>query len=174
MTLGLLAKHLPGDDKVTSLVKLLSCEFRGGRAATAPKLRNEGVGPTQELLAAENEHFIQHEEKTFPAVEYEWEFLVEAYAHTHDILPHLHKELNSLFPRAVAREEEAEGEDSSPCGFESRGEALGKAVTTITGPTTSTTTTTTRDPGERPTSTTTTTTTIATTTAVETEAAAEK
>ena len=53
------------------MVKLLSCEFRGGRAATAPKLRNEGAGATQDLLAAESEYYIQHEEKTFPAVECE-------------------------------------------------------------------------------------------------------
>jgi len=122
----LFTKHLPGEDKIKSLVKLLSCEFRGGRAATAPKLRSPDAAATQELLAAD-EYYIQHEEKTFPAVEYEGEFVVEAYAHTHDILPHLHRELNSLFPRAVAREEEAEGEDTSPCGFETRGEALVKS-----------------------------------------------
>ena len=67
--------------------------------------------------------------------------MVEAYAHTHDILPHLHRELDSLFPRAVAKEEEKEGEDVSPCGFEQRGETLGKAVPkTKTAPTTTTTT----------------------------------
>ena len=102
----LFTKHLPGEDKVKSLVKLLSCEFRGGRAATAPKPRKEGAGPTQGLLAADNEYFIQHEEKTFPAVEYEGEFVVEAYAHTHDILPHLHRELESLFPRTVPKDGE--------------------------------------------------------------------
>ena len=53
---------------------------------------------------------------------------MEAYAHTHDILPHLHRELNSLFPRAVAKEEETECEDTIPFGFETRGGALGKAV----------------------------------------------
>ena len=136
----LFTKHLPGEDKIKSLVKLLSCEFREGRAATAPKLRDEGAGPTQELLAVD-EYFIQHEEKTFPAVEYEGEFVVEAYAHTHDLLPHLHKELESLFPRAVAKEEEQEGEDVTPCGFESRGETLGKKVTKATTTTTTTTTT---------------------------------
>ena len=97
----LFTKHLPGEDKVKSLVKLLSCEFRGGRAATAPRLKNGGAGPIQELVTAQSEHFIQHEEKTFPAVEYEGELVVEAYAHTHDLLPHLHRELDSLFPRAV-------------------------------------------------------------------------
>ncbi len=66
----LFTKHLPGEDKVKSLVKLLSWECRGGCAATAPKLRHDGAGPTQELLAADNEYFIQHEQNTFPAVEY--------------------------------------------------------------------------------------------------------
>ena len=139
----LFTKQLPGEDKVKSLVKLLSCEFRGGRAATAPRLRNEGAGPIQELLTAQSEHFIQHEEKTFPAVEYEGELVVEAYAHTHDLLPHLHPELDSLFPRAVAREAEEEGEDTSRCGYEQRGERLGKAVPKTKAATTTTTTTTT-------------------------------
>ncbi len=66
----LFTKHLPGEDKIKSLVKLLSCEFRGGRAATAPRLRDEGAAATQELLTTD-EYYIQHEEKTFPAVEYE-------------------------------------------------------------------------------------------------------
>ena len=125
-----------------SLVTLLSCEFRGGRAASAPRLRNEGAGPIQELLAAQGEYFIQHEERTFPAVEYEGEFVVEAYAHTHDLMPHLHSEFESLFPRAIAKEEEAEGEDASPCGYEQRGESLGKAVPKSKGALTTTTTTT--------------------------------
>ncbi len=112
-------------------MKLLSCEFRGGRAATAPKLRSPDAAATQELLAAD-EYYIQHEEKTSPAVEYEGEFVVDAYAHTHDILPHLHRELENLFPRAVAKEQEKEGEDASPCGLEVRGEALGRATATTT------------------------------------------
>ena len=87
--------------------------------------------------------------------------MVEAYAHTHDLLPHLHEELENLFPRAVAKEEEEEGEDATPCGFESRGEALGKATpTTKTAPTTAATT--------KTATTTAATTTTTTTTAVET------
>ncbi len=135
----LFTKHLPGEDKIKSLVKLLSCEFRGGRAATAPKLRSPDAAATQELLAAD-EYYIQHEDRTYPAVEYEGEFVVEADAHPHDVLPHLRRELDSLFPRAVAKEEETEGEDANPCGFEARGEALGGAVVsknkTTTGATT--------------------------------------
>jgi hypothetical protein len=154
----LFTKHLPGEDKVKSLVKLLSCEFRGGRAATAPRLRDEGAAATQELLTAD-EYFVQHEEKTFPAVEYEGEFVVEAYAHTHDKLPHLHENLEDLFPRAVAVEEEEEGEDTTPCTFEVRGEALGNetAATTTTKPATAATT--------KPATAATTTTTATTTTA---------
>ena len=67
---------------------------------------------------------------------------MEAYAHTHDLLPHLHRELDELFPRAVATEEEVEGEDTSPCEYERRGESLGKAVPkTRSAPTATTTTT---------------------------------
>jgi len=94
--------------------------------------------------------------------------VVEAYAHTHDLLPHLHKELEDLFPRAVAREEEEEGEDATPCGFESRGETWGKAVhTTKTAPTTAATT-------KTATTTAATTTTTTTTTTVEPQVEARK
>ena len=82
---------------------------------------------------------------TYPAVEYEGGFVVEAYAHTHDLLPHLHENLEELFPRAVAKEEKEEGEDVTPCTLEVRGEARGKetATTTTTKPATAATTTTT-------------------------------
>ena len=99
----LFTKHLPGEEKIKSLVKLLACEFRGGRAPAAPKLRDEGAAATQELLTAD-EYYMQHGEKTSPAVEYEGGFVVEAYAHTHDLLPHHHENLEDLFPKAVAKE----------------------------------------------------------------------
>jgi hypothetical protein len=157
----LFTKHLLGEDKVKSLVTLLECEFRGGRAATAPKLRDASADPTKELMSVdEDEYFMEHDSRTFPAVEYEGEFVAEAYLHDHDNLPHFHANLDALFPRAVASQEEKETEDVTPCTFESRGEALGKAscvvkaTTTTTKPATTTaaTTTTTRDPGGRPTS----------------------
>ena len=86
---------------------------------------------------------MEHEDRMFPAIEYEGEFVAEAFLHNHDELPHLHANLNELFPRAVAKEEETEGEDTTPCGFEERGEALGKTTTTTTKtPTTGATTTT--------------------------------
>ena len=91
---------------------------------------------------------MEHEDRMFPAIEYEGEFVAEAFMHNHDELPHLHQNLNELFPRAVAKEEEAEGEDTTPCGFEERGEVLGKTATTkptTVATTTTTTTTTTAD-----------------------------
>jgi len=136
-------KHLLGEDKVKSLVKLLGFEFRGGRAATAPKLRDAEAGPTPELLAAEQEeYFIEHEGQEFPAVEYEGEFVVEAFVHEHDKLPHLHRNLEKLFPKAVASAEEKEAEDVTPCGFERRGEQLGTAGCVLKATATTTTTTT--------------------------------
>ena len=52
---------------------------------------------------------------------------MEAYPHKHDTHPHLHSYLEERFPRAVASKEEKETEDVEPCGFEQRGEKLGKA-----------------------------------------------
>ena len=51
---------------------------------------------------------------------------MEAYLHKHDTLPHLHGDLEKRFPKAVTQEEEEETEDVTPCGFEQRGEKLGK------------------------------------------------
>ena len=139
----LFTKHLPGEEKVKSLVKLLECEFRGGRAAGAPKLRDAEAAPTQELLKVEQEeYFIEHDGREFPAVEYEGEFVVEAYLHTHDTLPHLHGDMERRFPKAVAQEEEEEAEDVTPCSFERRGEKLGKESCVVKADTTTTTTTT--------------------------------
>ena len=125
----LFTKHLLSEDKVRSLVSLLGCEFRGGRAATAPKLKDAEASPTKELLTAvEDEYFVDHEGRQFPAVEHEGEFVVEAYAHQHDTLPHLHDDLEAFFPKAVVKEDEEETEDVEPCSFEKRGERLGKKL----------------------------------------------
>ena len=64
-------------------------------------------------------------------MEYEGEFVVEAFSYEHDRLPHLHKDLEELFPRAVASREEKEAEDVTPCTFERRGEELGKASSVV-------------------------------------------
>jgi hypothetical protein len=139
----LFTKHLLGEDKVKSLVKLLECEFRGGRATTAPKLRDAEAGPTKELLATEEEeYFTEHDGQEFPAVEFEGEFVVEAFVHEHDKLPHLHKNLKELFPKAVAEEEVPEAEDVTPCGLEQRGEQLGKTGCVVAATTSKTATTT--------------------------------
>ena len=83
------------------------------------------------MTAEEEEYFTTHEGRQFPAVEYEGEFVVEAFSHEHDRLPHLHRNLEELFPRAVALREEPEAEDVTPCTFERRGENLGKASSVV-------------------------------------------
>ncbi len=40
----LYTKHLPSRDKVGQLVKLMGCDFRAGRAATAPQMRRTQTG----------------------------------------------------------------------------------------------------------------------------------
>ena len=50
--------------------------------------------------------------------------------------------MDALFPKAIASEEEKEAEDTAPCTFERRGEALGKASCVIQATSTTTTTTT--------------------------------
>ena len=111
-------------------------------------MRYVGAAPTQELLEVEqDEYFVEHEGNEFPAVEYEGEYVVEAYLHKHVTLPHLHSDLEDRFPRAVASKEETETEDVTPCGFEQRGEKLGKEGCVVKADTTTTTTTTTTNDG---------------------------
>ncbi len=123
-------KHLAGEEKVKSMLQLFGCEFRGGRTASAPKLRadaNTSPGPllVSDVVETEAEYLMEWDGREYPAVEYEGEFVVEAYPHHPDMLPHLHEHPDRWFPRAIAVAETKEDEDTTPGFLERRGQALG-------------------------------------------------
>ena len=87
----LFTKHLPSRDKIHQLTALFGCEYRAGRAQTAPLLRPNDVGgqqgghlSTEEVLP----NFV----------------IAEAEAHDISRLPHLHSdiEIEKFFPNISA------------------------------------------------------------------------
>ena len=68
-------KHLPCEQKVHDLLRLLGCYYRGGRAAGAPQLRREG-GVGESILVADSLYdiegmSIERDGFKYPMVEYE-------------------------------------------------------------------------------------------------------
>ena len=115
-------KHLSSEERVASLCRLFGCRFAGGRAESAPSLKRTGVD--ERLFTAETVYTVEgrsaeQDGHTYPAAEYEGEWLPEAYLHDERWLPHqLVGDLAALFPHAVAPEEleeVAEAEDWLEC-----------------------------------------------------------
>ncbi len=122
----LCTKHLPGLDKIKSLLDLFGCDFRGGRPEAAPKLK-KGEENAPPLLAVQQEKLedsVNWLGKVYPATVVENERLPEAYMHVHDLMPHEHENLDDYFPLAVACTEEYEvPEPEDP--LERRGKEIG-------------------------------------------------
>jgi hypothetical protein len=88
----LFTKHLTSRDRVTQLVELLNCEYRDGRAQTAPLLRKEKI-PTNDGHAATIDATINDDNDNNSGP-----------AHDPDVLPHTYTtdDLEAMFPRAFA------------------------------------------------------------------------
>ncbi len=124
----LFTKHLAGGDRVSMLLALFGCQYRDGRAATAPQLRQAtGTSKGESLLqVAQNlERVISWGGRTFPAVEDQGELLPEAYLHDISRLPHLHEDYEFVFPAAQAAMEKLEMEIPEDGQLEDRGIQLG-------------------------------------------------
>ena len=93
-------KHLPSKEKVHQLLKLFGCEYREGRAESAPLLR------PHDHADREGGHPIDDPLPTF-AVE----------PHNPNILPHLHSatDIEKLFPSIDAAPEPANSKDYEAC-----------------------------------------------------------
>lgn len=133
----LFTKYLPSANVVEHLLKLFGCEFRDGRAESAPQLR-AGSGteagesllkvsyhpdvPTEEVLDEE----IEVDGHLYQAVRWEGEKVAEAQSYGLLKLPHEHgADLVKMFPRAVAAPDRGDRDLEPPCGLERRGIALG-------------------------------------------------
>ena len=110
----LMTKHLTGSEKVPHLLRLFGCELREGRAASAPHLRRgPGQRAEENLLLTEAQNEVGYDGLQYPGVLFEGEMLPEARSYSQERLPHLHEELHTLFPRAMAMNEEEESEEEA-------------------------------------------------------------
>ena len=112
----LFTKHLSSGDRAHSLLEMLGCEFRGGRAATAPKLRGATGTSKGEMLhiggdvplpeaqrrSLSDALLVSWHGQVFPQAGDGDAGLPEAYECSPALLPHLHRDLDEWFPRAQA------------------------------------------------------------------------
>ena len=99
----LFTKHLPSREKVHQLLDLFGCEYREGRAVSAPLLRPNGAdGQKGDHLASD------------PLPTYMNDF--EAEMHDPKVLPHMYpkSEMNKLFPTITAAPEPRNADDYAP------------------------------------------------------------
>ena len=101
----LFTKHLPSKDKIHQLTALFGCEYREGRALTAPQLR-PNVDPEQQ-----GDH-LPGDDSFDPLPT----FMSDAITHDPNILPHMyeHEIMVKMFPLIEAPAEIANDKDWSP------------------------------------------------------------
>ena len=124
----LFTKHLTSRDRIHSLLDLLGCRYRDGRASAAPVLRS-GAGTSKgELLklAEDSTGTMLWHGKVFPRSGGEYADVPEAWPAREGLLPHLHEDSEDRFPRAVTCEELEDKDPEGDEGLELRGAALGQ------------------------------------------------
>ena len=128
----LFTKHLSSEIRMTELLRLFGCRFFGGRAEGAPQLRREAGVNHAGVLAVEVEESadtVCQDGWAYPAVELAesgGQKLQEAQRNDERVLPHqIRGDLEALFPRAIAGEEEHE-EPPARDSLEERGRSIGQ------------------------------------------------
>ncbi len=114
----LFTKHLASAPCIEALLKLFGCEYREGRAASAPELRRgEGTQAGNQLNVAERAwergqaedrrvvELMTVDGHEFPRVLWDGETVPEAWSYDQKTLPHLQAAEQDLFPRAMAASE---------------------------------------------------------------------
>ena len=98
----LFTKHLPSKDKVHQLLNLFGCEYRTGRAESAPLLRPHGSDSREGGHSSDG--------NPLPT------FQLEAELHDERTLPHLYEEadVEKMFPSIAAAEAQPNAEDWDP------------------------------------------------------------
>ena len=111
----LFTKHLSSEVRVTELLRLFGCWFAGGRTEGALQLRREAGVNHAGILAIEAEKSVDticQDGWAYPAVELAesgGQRVPEAHLHDERVLPHqVLGDLEAMFPRAIAGEEEPE------------------------------------------------------------------
>ncbi len=116
----LFTKHITSASHIEGLLKILGCEYRDGRLASAPALR-EGAGTqagTQLNLAAQDLMVIG--ERSFPKTLWEGEEVPEAWSYPQTCLPHQCADMDALFPEAIAAPEAGDVDPPGRCILEER------------------------------------------------------
>ena len=141
----LFTKHLSSGDRAHSLLEMLGCEFRGGRAATAPKLRGATGTSKGEMLhiggdvplpeaqrrSLSDALLVSWHGQVFPQAGDGDAGLPEAYECSPALLPHLHRDLDEWFPRAQACAELEVTEPLEDGQLEAVGAALGARCSSL-------------------------------------------
>ena len=98
----LFTKHLTSSDRVTQLTELFNCEYRDGRAESAPMLRKDKLKKVNAVYATYRAPAEYGPKAQDPDDDY-----AHIPLHDPDVLPHeyLQEDLDQLFPLAVAPEE---------------------------------------------------------------------
>ena len=101
----LFTKHLPSKDKIHQLTALFGCEYREGRALTAPQLR-PNVDPAQQ-----DDH-LPGDDSFDPLPT----FMNDAITHDPNIIPHMyeHEIMEKMLPLIEATVEIVNGRDWAP------------------------------------------------------------
>ena len=128
----LFTKHLVGAEKIEQLLQLFGCSFSSGRPENAPAMR-EAVGTSKgELLTVTDEIEQLPEElrvtwqgRCFPRAE-GYDDLPDAHTSRRGLLPHLHADLDSRFPRAEFPADEENEPQEPEDWLEQRGQKIGK------------------------------------------------
>ena len=125
----LFTKHLSSHDRTEGLLELFGCEYRGGRPAAAPKMR-QGMGTSKgELLsvqARQAEELMDWGGHVFPTGGTTGEARIpEAFRCLSGVLPHLHSDLEQRFPKAEAGEALADCDPAIDDSLEQHGRHIG-------------------------------------------------
>ena len=128
-------KHLTSRERISNLLDLFGCRYRGGRAAAAPVLRS-GVGTSKgELLriAEDTTGTMPWHGRVFPRSADGDRDTPEALPACEGVLPHLHEDGEDRFPRAVACNALEDPDPEDERGLEDRGKAIGIGLGTSCG-----------------------------------------
>ena len=133
----LFTKHLLSNERIKSLLNLFGCTYVTGRAETAPQLRSGAGTQKGELLSMasdyEEKELMRWDDKFFLKHIYEGSELPEgtavpeAFEHDLNLLPHMHDNLEDIFPRALAAPPLRDRDPEAGDALERRGRDIGRA-----------------------------------------------
>jgi hypothetical protein len=128
----LFTKHLSSNERIQSLLAQFGCSYEVGRAAGAPLLRRgAGTSKGESLCSMSNNPGgagrIEWDGRQFPISTLDGDVLPDAFVHREGLLPHLHEDLEDVFPKAKACKGAGDEDPPEDGSLEDFGTMLGKA-----------------------------------------------